>query len=257
MASGRKDYFRHSVHAHNDEKIVGLIDEGGFRAYGIFWMILELCGLEYVQSGQRNNYIFRKSYLARKSGIRWRYLEPTLRLLEAYRLGNFKVTDEVGRRSDSGTVEVSIPNFSKYIGSYPQEHPKNSPNKIKRNKKKVYIVEKPATLTQDKALLDLLPDAQGYLDSTYKLCDQRKLQSFIDEYGHEAVTDYLDRMHNYIESTGKKYKCYVSAMRAWCRKDGTSKLITNLFVTDPEVEKMANMEMGELVSYLKESNKND
>lgn len=37
-----EDYFPHSANASNDPKLMALIDQGGMRAYGLYWCIIEL-----------------------------------------------------------------------------------------------------------------------------------------------------------------------------------------------------------------------
>ena len=44
MASGKKNYFRHSFFASDDEKIVTLISKHGKAAYFHYFRLLELCG---------------------------------------------------------------------------------------------------------------------------------------------------------------------------------------------------------------------
>jgi len=228
MASGRKDYFRHSVHAYNDEKMQQLRDEGGLEAIAIFWITMELCGREYTQSGERENFIFRQSYLARTVGKRWPYLEVTYRLLSRCGLVTLKLVGD--------TAELYIPNFKKFIGSYTIEEPLNkvvkTPNKKKRKEKKGKEEKTPSKLNivvdENKLThVDIkyhLPDLAESAHQTIMLCDRDKFLTFVKEYGDATVEDYAQRLHDYVESTGKKYKCYVSAMRTWARKDGLDKL---------------------------------
>ena len=52
---------------------------------------------------------------------------------------------------------------------------------------------------------------------------QEEYDSLIGDYGRKTVEDYIDRVDNYCERTGKTYpNCYLT-IREWLKKDGVEK----------------------------------
>jgi hypothetical protein len=68
----------------------------------------------------------------------------------------------------------------------------------------------------------------------------KKLQTVIDDYGVEEVFEYIVRVDDYVQTTGKKYKCYVSAARNWLKRDGVKKnlKIENVLKGEDDEEKV-------------------
>jgi len=51
MASGKKNYFRHSFNAIDDPKIRAIIKEMGIEGYGYYFSLLELAAKDYADNG--------------------------------------------------------------------------------------------------------------------------------------------------------------------------------------------------------------
>ena len=125
MASGKKNYFRHSFSSHNDPKLVQIVEKFGMSGYAYFWIILELCGEQSTESETRNFVVHQRVLLSnlmvRKDKLR-SYLAATtqLRLIHAV--------------FDGTIVKLEIPNFPKYLGRYEIKKALKTPNKIKENK---------------------------------------------------------------------------------------------------------------------------
>ena len=127
MASGKKNYFRHSFGAHNDEKLVKIIEKYGMAGYAYFWIILELCG-EQASENVPEKFIFHQrtllsNLLVRKDKLH-SYLVTTTQLLL------------INATIDGTIIELCIPNLAKYLGKYSNKNTSNTPNKRKENKRK-------------------------------------------------------------------------------------------------------------------------
>lgn len=79
-----------------------------------------------------------------------------------------------------------------------------------------------ASVNKDE-LLKILPNAPSYTHEVLFKCDAKRLESFVNDYGKAVAVGKLEALTNYVNSTGRKYKCYVSTLRAWCQKDSIHK----------------------------------
>jgi hypothetical protein len=124
MASGRKNYFRHSFFAHEDPKLQGVIDKMGFEGYGYYFSLLELCGRICAEE-TKNPITFHLQSLRNV----WRKQSKSCVkvLKELSKSGLFVVT------FNESLVELDIPNFAKYLGRYQN---KIDPNTLKKRKEK-------------------------------------------------------------------------------------------------------------------------
>ena len=119
MASGKKNYFRHSFFAHRDEKIVKIIEQFGMAGYGYFWILIELCA-EQVDGELPDYFTFHQrtllsSLVVRKDKLH-SYLAATSQLL--------LIHAEV----EETTVKLYIPNLPKYLGRYKDKKPFDGSN---------------------------------------------------------------------------------------------------------------------------------
>ena len=48
-------------------------------------------------------------------------------------------------------------------------------------------------------------------------------QQLVRDYGESVINDYIQRMDEYIQMKGKKYKDFNLALRNWIKKDGITK----------------------------------
>lgn len=170
MASGRKNYFRHSFNAFEDEKIQNAIDKLGFEGYAYYFILIELLAKKcdekiinpipiHIQS-LRN--VWRKQSKSTKKVIE--KLQESGLFVATFN-GNF--------------VEFDIPNLSKYLGKYQTKNSPNTPNKRKENKIKENKIKKEEKQSfSDLALeilehlnakrKELLPNAKGFSKSHLK-----------------------------------------------------------------------------------------
>ena len=50
-------------------------------------------------------------------------------------------------------------------------------------------------------------------------------QAFVDEYGKAAIDEYIDKISDYVENSGKRpYKNHAATLKNWLTKDGIKKL---------------------------------
>lgn len=216
MMGRKSNYFRHTLNAHNDPKIMSLISrKNGLVGVGFFWILVELYGSAFVNDDEQKEWqVMHIRTIANATGLRsdstrtWIKVGTELELIDT-------LWDNFGPTS----VQLRIPNFSKYFGYYKKTEAKKCPNKRKRKEKK----EKEIKSIQKNSSLSLLPDAPKFMGEFIEQCDYTRLENFIEDYGQDTALTFLERIIDYSNSTGKKYKCYVSTMRNWCRKDGVRK----------------------------------
>lgn len=134
MASGKKNYFRHSFLARKHPAIAGLIDDHGKEAYFHFFALVELCA-EQASDGfpPGGRFVFRRSTLCRELLVTNSRLSHHLLVTTPSLVDHILVTEK--------EVEILFPKLAKYMGKYETKLPSNSPNKrkekeIKENKTK-------------------------------------------------------------------------------------------------------------------------
>lgn len=128
MASGKKNYFRHSFQAGNDPKIIEAIDRYGKETYFHYFRLLELCG-EQAEYEVPTLFVFHPRTLCENLLVKRNKLGTHLVRLQNVALINVELSDN--------RVELQIPNFAKYLGRYSTKKQPNTPNKIKENKIKL------------------------------------------------------------------------------------------------------------------------
>lgn len=128
MASGKKNYFRHSFYASKDDKIVDLITRHGKQAYFHYFRLLELCG-EQAAEKIPEKFVFHRRTLCAELMVSNSKLSHHLLAMQSSLLLHVVLSDR--------KVEVLVPNFSKFLGVYQSKIPSKSPNKRKEKKRKI------------------------------------------------------------------------------------------------------------------------
>jgi uncharacterized phage protein (TIGR02220 family) len=118
MASGKKNYFRHSFFASEDAKLQSVVDSMGFEGYGFYFSLLELCGRQCADE-VKNPIVFHIQTIRKVWRKNTESTKKVLKKLEES--GLFLVT------FSEHSVSLDIPSFGKYLGKYDS----NSPNKRK------------------------------------------------------------------------------------------------------------------------------
>ena len=153
MASGKKNYFRHSFYAHKDDKIMSLVDKHGKEAYFHFFVILELCG-EQASESMPESFVFHPRTLCSALLVRRHRL-----LLKLLQLQDESIL-EVVHTEDK--VELRIPNFPKYLGYYQSKLQTKTPNKRKEKERKVNKKKTDKSKTND-AYQPIVEEITNYL----------------------------------------------------------------------------------------------
>ena len=122
MASGRKNYFRHSFFARNDPKLLDFRDEVGIGFYFYYFSLLELCG-EQSSENLKDFYEFHHSTIRRLWGTSMAKSEKVADKMRRVGLLEFQKREK--------TFIFTIPNFAKFMGKYTNKMQPNVPNKRK------------------------------------------------------------------------------------------------------------------------------
>jgi len=131
MASGKKNYFRHSFFARNDMKLLELRDEIGIGFYFYFFTLLELCGEQSAEE-LRDNYEFHDSTIRSLWSVNLKKGVHVASVMHAVGLLEFKKLEK--------SFWFKVPNLSKYMGKYTNKIPSKSlikEKEIKLNERKV------------------------------------------------------------------------------------------------------------------------
>ena len=127
MASGKKNYFRHSFFARNDIKLRLLRDSVGVGFYFYYFSLLELCG-EYSCEESSNHFEFHNSVIRSLWGVNLKKSERVASVMHSVGLLFFEKREN--------TFYFEVPNLVKYLGKYETKLDPNTPNKRKENKRK-------------------------------------------------------------------------------------------------------------------------
>ena len=108
MTSGKKNYFRHSVQARRDNKIVEILSKGK-ENYFFFFALVEMCTEQALaHSIALQEYSFHRLTVASELRITNAKIEARLGVLQAVGLIHFEI--------DETTVRIIIPSLPKYLG---------------------------------------------------------------------------------------------------------------------------------------------
>lgn len=128
MANGKKNYFRHSFTARNDERIQDVIEKFGPAGYYYWFALIELCA-EQASCEIKKTYVFHPRILIKELRCHTNKLRVILEYLQSTRLILLDYNEK--------HIEVGIPNLSKYMGKYTNKIDSNTSNKTKLNKTKL------------------------------------------------------------------------------------------------------------------------
>ena len=122
MASGKKNYFRHSFFARNDDFVILLIDTMGYQGYFLWFGLLEICG-EIAADNYPETFKIANSRLLRSLRCRQQKLDWFLTLAR-------QESKLYWERIENNHF-IQIHNFPKYLGKYENLNESNAPNKRK------------------------------------------------------------------------------------------------------------------------------
>lgn len=204
MASGKKNYFRHSTNAFEDEKIQNAIALLGYEGYAYYFILLETlakqCENEYKNPirihAQTLRTVWRKQTKSCKKVVE-KLEQSGLFVVTKYPQSSNKVVTKSQQSGNKVTTfnesfyEFSIPNLAKYMGKYQTKKLPNMPNKKKVKEKKV---KESKPLNQDiEKIISYLNNATGknYKPNTSKTV--KFISALIkDGFKYEDFTHVID-----------------------------------------------------------------
>lgn len=157
MASGKKNYFRHSFHARNDDKIAGLINKHGKEAYFHFFALIEVCA-EIASDKMPDDFWFHFHPRTLSDALlvkKWTLINH-LSVIQQWGLCGVSVEHQPsisGASVEVQRVSVHLPNLPKYMGRYES----NAPNKRKEKEIKVNESKGPTPILSKKAKPEKTP----------------------------------------------------------------------------------------------------
>ena len=109
MASGKKNYFRHSMNAFEDEKIQLAIDKLGYAGYAYFFILVEVLAKK-CDEGLINPISIHQQTLRSV----WRkHSKSCVKVVEKLQESGLFVAT-----FNESFIEFDIPNLAKYLGKY-------------------------------------------------------------------------------------------------------------------------------------------
>lgn len=206
MASGKKNYFRHSFFAHNDEFICDMVDKYGLQSYYYWFVLLELCGAQSAQELQKS-YKFHKRTLCHSLRINTRKLNIYLGYLQDMCKISYTITEN--------TYEIIVPNLPKYLGKYTTKNEPKSTKKRKVNKSKVKeikIIKKACDFDIEK-IYNAYPKKAGKKNGMEKLKKIVTTQQIFDEIlqGAEKYAKYCEQ--------NKTEKQFIKQFSSWVNQE--------------------------------------
>ncbi len=216
MASGKKNYFRHSFHARKHPEIAGMIEDHGKEAYFHFFALVEVCAEKASDKfPEDSKFLFRRSTLCRELLVTNSRLSRHLLAMTPSPVDDIVVTEK--------EVEILFPKLRKYIGKYESKLLLNAPNKrkekeikekeIKLNndpkknlpkKDSQEILKRPSPLS---ILFTHMPEVQAWLDDGTHDTHLLLLNKFSKQILEAEVLDmYVWAMRNSVKAESWMYK---------------------------------------------------
>ena len=110
MSSGKKNYFRHSVQARKDNKIVEIVSKGR-ENYFFFFALVEMCAEQALAHPVTpRKFSFHRLTICSELHITNAKIETRLGVIRGAGLMDFEM--------NKTTVHIEIPSLSKYLGKY-------------------------------------------------------------------------------------------------------------------------------------------
>jgi hypothetical protein len=232
MASGKKNYFRHSMFARNDDFVMGIMDKFGLDGYYYWFALIEMCA---EQCADEMKIVCRFHESSLYAGLRCnsRRLRPVLDYMQTSTRLLYNYSDKF--------YEIEIANLSKYMGFYENKKESNSSKerkgneiKIKERKEKLSSSFSPSLSKPVEGCVEDIPDAfrqefgekllRSNWEKNHEYYFQNKIKKDYFDFQHESLTrtrdkfgdekkDY-DEVMNYfkeIEEENERYRANLKA----------------------------------------------
>lgn len=203
MASGKKNYFRHSFHARKHEEIARLIDDHGKEAYFHFFVLCEICAERASDRFPEDNlFIFRRSTLCRELLVTNSRLSRHLLTMVPSLVDDIVVTEN--------DAKILFPKLRKYMGRYETKLDSNSPNKRKEKeiKENKIIISEPEKNLPKKDSQQILKKASPL---SFLFGANPEIQAWLNEgvfethtlllkkYSHHELVDLVQKAFGWAE----------------------------------------------------------
>jgi hypothetical protein len=214
MASGKKNYFRHSVNARNDEKIVTLIANHGKEAYFHYMALVEMCAQKAINEDMKGDetFIFHRRTVCSELMVTPRRLGGHLLAIQSSHLGDLVATLE--------KVSVRFPNLVKYLGRYESKITSNSPNKRKEKE----IKEKEIKVIKNKLLefsqLSILFKPEDEIQSWLLTGSEAAQKELLEKHSHHVLAEEIKKA--YLWQCEKKPRKAGSFLITWMGNKNTA-----------------------------------
>ena len=175
MANGKKNYFRHSFFAFEDEKIQMAIEKLGYEGYAYYFILLELLA-KSCENEFKNPITIHKQSLK----IVWRKQSKSINkvITKLQESGLFVATFK------GNFIEFDIPKLKKYLGKYEIKNQSNSPNKKKRKEIKEKEIKVPYNPLEKAAykISDLIQKWNDELGDDFGYCQMIPSRKMLDDF---------------------------------------------------------------------------
>lgn len=211
MASGKKNYFRHSAAARKDPKLISLVFNYGKEAYFHYFVLIELCAEIALANDLRGDeeFTFNRKQLSRDLLVTERRLGDHLLAIQSSLLGHVVVTQN--------EVIIKFPNLPKYLGKYNLKNTSNSVKKRKenKNKEKNNIKSFESINNQESSLVKLFNDPEII---SWLKAGEPKIQNKLGElYDAEYLKNSIEKAYFWqLENKKRKAGTFLSA---WLERD--------------------------------------
>ena len=196
MATGKKNYFRHSFNARNDEFIIGLINEFGERGYYMWFALCEMCG-ELLADGHQFPLKFHQSRLYKEL----RCTQRTLNLFLTYSQHRSKVLSTYVEP----TFNLEIPNLIKFIGKYSENGPNKRKEKENKEKENKVLVEASKKVSPLSFLFANSPEIQQWLNEGIHETHMMLLK----KHSHHVLVDLIEQAYAWAVPRNKRAETWL------------------------------------------------
>ncbi len=208
MASGKKNYFRHSMFARNDDFIVDLMEKFGLQGYFYYFALIEMCA-ELSSTELQEKHKFHKRTLVHSLRLNTRKLNLFLTYLQDKSKISYTIM--------GNQYEIILPNLSKYMGKYSSKYTPNTPNKRKEKEKKEKEKKKQSSSFLSKENAEKI--YQEYPVKKSKAPALKKLQTLIkSQEQYDTMLQHVTRFASHVKSSGQDLQ-YVKHMTTWLNQE--------------------------------------
>ncbi|MFT5519622.1 MAG: putative phage protein (TIGR02220 family) [Enterobacterales bacterium] len=166
MASGKKNYFRHSMSAFEDDKIQDAIDKLGYEGYAYYFILLEVLAKQCEDEVKNPIRIHQQSL----RNVWRKHTKSCIKVVEKLQESGLFVAT-----FNESFIEFDIPNLAKYLGKYSNKSSPNLSNKRKEKKRKekekesvVLEIEKPVKNKNTETISEIIEYLNLKTNKKYK-----------------------------------------------------------------------------------------